>query len=380
MNKFSFAVAAAVLVVAVGGALLLTRPGSNNGSGVGTTPDVSPSPTTSSSPPAAGSVPAELQARWMGGPNDFVDAGAGSSIYFGRDTLELSQSNEGNTQRLTTQTSISNAGLLHLESSGPGPCVAGAGGDYDWSLSPSGRVLRLSPIEDPCTQRSAALDGTWWKMGCTTPDDNCLGLLDAGTYSSQFIAPHVDRGGTWAPVFGGLTYTVPDGWANGSDWPESFEIVPATDLPPIDDADKTGTISVLTQPTAMTQDPPCSDQVEPGVGRTAADLTTWIGTVPGLDTTEPTPITIDGRSGQALDISLDPSWTGLCNPGDPDTTPIVTYLNPGIGIRGVEHARLILLDLGEGDVVAIAVGTPDQAAFDAFIPEAMPVIESLQFE
>ena len=42
--------------------------------------------------------------------------------------------------------------------------------------------------------------------------------------------------------------------------------------------------------------------------------------------------------------------------------------------------RLILLDLGDGDVVAIGAWTRDQAAFDAFIPEAMPVIESFTFE
>ena len=218
-------------------------------------------------------------------------------------------------------------------------------------------------------------------MGCTIADDNCLGLIEAGTYKSQFISPRLDPGATWSPVVGGLTYTVPDGWANASDWPESFELVPATELSPIDDADRTRTIGVFTQPTAMTQDPPCSDQDEPGVGRTADELAGWLGTVPGLATTEPTPITIDGRSGQVLDISLDPSWTGTCGEGDPDTTPIVTYLNPGgVGIRGDERARLILLDLGDGDVVAIAVWTRDQAAFDAFVPEAMRVIESFQFE
>ena len=79
----------------------------------------------------------------------------------------------------------------------------------------------------------------------------------------------------------------------------------------------------------MTQDRPCSDEVEPGVGRTVDDLVAWIPTVPGSNTTEPTSISIGGRSGQALDISIDPSWTGLCEEGDPDTTPIVTYLNPG---------------------------------------------------
>ena len=373
MNKFAYVIAAAALVVAVGGALLLTRPGPDSGSSTVPTPSVSPS--------AGGAIPAELQARFMGGPNDFVVGSAGSSILFDPVGLTLTQANDNSTRKLTAQPSITNAGLIHLESAGtgPGPCEAGAGGDYDWSLSPSGRVFQLTPIEDQCSERASALAGTWWKMGCTI-EENCLGLLDAGTYKSQFIAPHVDPGAEWAPVFGALTYTVPDGWANASDWPESFELVPASELPPIDDADRTGVIDIFTQPTAMKQDRPCSDEVEPGVGRSADELAAWITTVPGLVTTEPTPITIGGHSGQTLDLSIDPSWTGLCSPDDPDTTPIVTYLNPGLAVRGDEHTRLILLDVGGGDVVVIGTWTRDQVAFDSFIPEAMPVIESFQFE
>ena len=42
--------------------------------------------------------------------------------------------------------------------------------------------------------------------------------------------------------------------------------------------------------------------------------------------------------------------------------------------------RLMLLDLGEGDVVAVGVWARDQSTFDAFTPEAMQVIESFQFE
>jgi hypothetical protein len=378
MNKLAYAVVAAALVVAVGGALLLIRPGPEGGSG--TIPTPSASPITSSAPSSPGIIPTELQARWMGGTNDLIQPGAGSSILLDGDSLELSQSAGNNYTNLAAQLSFSNAGLIHLESSGPGPCDPETGGDYDWGLSPSTRVLRLTPIEDRCTQRADALAGTWWRMECPTVEDNCLGPVDAGTYKSQFIAPHVDQGGEWAPVFGALTYTVPDGWANASDWPESFELVPASEMPPIDDADRTGVIDIFTHPTAMTQDRPCSDQVESGVGRTADELATWIGTVPGLVTTEPTPITIDGRSGQQLDISIDPSWTGLCNENDPDKTPIVTYLNPGLAVRGNEMTRLILLDLGEGDTVVIGMWIRDQAAFDSFIPEAMPVIESFQFE
>ena len=258
-------------------------------------------------------------------------------------------------------------------------CTTDDVGVYSWSLSPSGRVLNLTAEQDACTARAGAVAGDWWLMGCTIDNDNCLGLLDAGTYKSQFITPRLESDAAWRPMVGALTYTVPEGWANSSDWPDSFELVPAPELPPVAETDRRRNIGVFRQPSAMTQDRPCSDEVEPGVGRTVDDLVAWLQTVPGLNTTEPTPITIDGHSGQMLDISLDPSWTGTCE-GDPDTSPVVTFLNPGLAVRGDQRARLVLLDLGDGDVVATGVWTRDQETFDAFIPEAMQVVESFQFE
>jgi hypothetical protein len=214
-------------------------------------------------------------------------------------------------------------------------------------------------------------------MGCTIENDNCLGLLDAGTYKSQFITPRLEADATWRPMVGALTYTVPDGWANSSDWPETFELVPASELPPVAETDRRRNIGVFRQPSAMSQDRPCSDEVEPGVGRTIEDLVAWLPTVPGLVTTAPTPITIGGHAGQMLDIGLDPDWTATCEEG---TEPVVTFLNPGIAVGESQRVRLILLDLGDGDVVATGIWTRDQATFDAFIPEAMEVVESFRFE
>jgi hypothetical protein len=127
----------------------------------------------------------------------------------------------------------------------------------------------------------------------------------------------------------------------------------------------------------MTQDKPCSDTVQPGVGRTVDDLVTWLRTVPGLIATAPTAITIDGHPGQWLDLRHNPTWTKTC---EGSTEPLVTFLNPGIAVGADQRVRLILLDLGDGDVVATGIWTVDQATLDAFVPEAMPVIESFKFE
>ncbi len=103
---------------------------------------------------------------------------------------------------------------------------------------------------------------------------------------------------------------------------------------------------------------------------------TWLRQVPGVTTTAPTSITIDGHPGRSLDIRIDPAGKRCKG----ETTPSFSYLGPDIGLLGGERHRLILLDLGDGDVLAIVIRTTDPAAFDAFVVEAMPIVESLRFE
>ena len=265
---------------------------------------------------------------------------------------------------------------LELTASGNG-CNAGDVGTYPWSLSPSwpdaDHHARFRRLCGPLERRTRGL-----VAGGMSQRTAVSAELDAGTYQSQYIVPRLDPGAAWEPDFGGLTYTVPEGWANSDDGPESFELVPASEMPPVAETDRRRNIGVFTQPTAMTQDRPCSDQIEPGVGRTVDDLVAWLGTVPGLITTAPTPITIDGHPGQWLDLRRNPTWTKTCEGSGAET--LVTFLNPGIAVGEDQRVRLILLDLGDGDVVAIGVWTRDQATLDAWIPEAMQVIESFQFE
>lgn len=371
MNRIPLALGAAA-VVAVAGALVFSRSGPGD---VGSTP--SPSPTIAASPSgsatAGGSLPLELRRIWMGGHRGLVLPGAGSLLDF-TTGFHLSQSAANAAQRLESTASPVGDGKLRLESKAVADgCNKGDVGTYSWSLNPSGRILTITEDQDACPTRAGAVVGTWWLRDCPLSDDNCLGAVDAGTYKSQFITPRVDPGGTWNPLFGAVTYTVPDGWANAADWPESFDLAPVSELPP---ADRSRWITLTTQPSAMSQAKPCSDGVQLGVTRTVDALTTWLRTVPGLVTTEPTGIILDGHPAQMLDIRMDPTWTKKCDDG---TGPIVTYMMPGTAVMGTERDRLILVDLGDGDVLQILIWTKDQASFDAFVQEAMPVIQSFRF-
>ena len=382
MNRLPIALGATA-VVAVAGALLLSRAGTSppvgaSASPVGTTASPSTAVLPSGSSGAAGApVSADIQGRWMGDHRAIVEPNAGTTILLDANSITISQANDGPRVLLASAASTIGAGRFQLDSPlAAGGCAGGDSGTYGWTRSSSGRTLTITAERDDCPARSEAVAGTWWLMGCTNPDDFCLGALDAGTYRSQFITPRLDPGATWSADFGAITYTVPDGWANDSDWPDSLGLVPAADLT-LAESSRTRQIGLNTQPMAMAQDQPCSDKVAPGVGRTVDALATWIRSVPGLVTTVPKTITIDGHPGKWLDVRIDPAWTKTC-PGE--TAPIVTYLMPGTAISGTEHERLILLDLGDGDVLLIVVWSRDQATFDPYIAAAMPIIQSFRFE
>jgi hypothetical protein len=383
MNRLPIALGAAAVVV-VASTLVLSRAGAPPSVGASASPITTIAPSASASFPSSSSgsagepVAQELQGRWMGGHRPIVAADAGTTILFGANSIAISQANDGPSVLLTSGASTIGAGRFQLDSPlADGDCAAGASGTYGWTRTPSGRMLTITAEGDECPARSAAVAGQWWLMGCSNPDNFCLGALDAGTYQSQFITPRLDPGATWTANFGALSYQVPDGWANDSDWPDSFNLVPASEMP-LSETSRTRHIGLNTQPTAMAQDQPCSDTVAPGVSRTVDALTTWLRTVPGLVTTTPKAITIDGHPGKWLDVRLDPAWTRNCAPDE--TRPVVAYFNPGIAVGNVERERLILLDLGGGDVIAIVVWTANQATFDTFIAEAMPIVQSFTFE
>lgn len=324
-------------------------------------------------------VPDELRSRWMGGHRDVpgIEPTAGTTIVFSEGAFSLTQSN-GIEDELLRSAATSVGRQLRLESSSDGEgCKEDDVGVYDWSLSSSGRILTMTADEDVCSTRLAAVPGVWWRMGCKDPGgDTCLGDLDPGTYKSQFIGPRVDPGAEWSSDFGALTYTVPDGWANTGDYPRTFSLMLSSDYATVqgDAPGEDASIFLYTQPVAISQELPCADGSEPGVERTVDAEMAWVRQLDGLVTTEPMPIVIDGNPGLMTDLSVDPARVAEC-----DELEYLLAEEP-IAIAHNQRQRLILLDLGEGDVLGIRIFTRDPARFDAFVAEAMSVIESFKFE
>jgi len=382
MNRSFAALAVAVVVVIVGAALLL-RPGI--ASQVATVPSASVAPPGSPAialpapSVALGAVPSQLHGRWMGGNNSFVADGAGSSLNLSADRYVISQSNRGDRVALAGNVGIQ-ADTMRLTTDPSRPdCPAASVGTYAWSLSPSGRILTLTAVQDPCPDREAAIAGTWWQMACKDPGTDCLGALDAGTYESQYIAPFLTSAADWSPKFGAVTYTVPNGWANYSDWPgifglttaDQFAATTATRVDPLRD------VEVMTHAAAESAAPPCSGDRDPSVPVSAAAIAGALHNHPGLIVGQSSPITIDGHPGVSVDLAVDVGKSGCST-----VAGIVEYLiagGIGQGIDMGERQRLILLDLAPGNVLAIRIYIHHGENFDSFAALAMPIIQSMTF-
>jgi hypothetical protein len=322
----------------------------------------------------------------MGSHRQPIGAAAGTSLLIQANGMALSQSNKNDFIFLNADASAAGSGHLRLEQPTvtKGFCLAGDVGDYSWSLSPSGRSLRLESIKDDCHSRAGLLTGTWLQENCNDQEDNCLGDLDAGTYASQFITPQLATGASWQPDYGAITYTVPDGWANSADWPSQFFLVPSGDYAAAPDQSYRG-IYVFTDPAIASQDLACSASDQPGVGRSVGELIASIKKQKSLLAGAPTPIVIDGHQGQSIDLSLSPTWNKGCPDENGVMAPVLREAGNTNGwdwrMTASERWRLILLDLGDSHVVAIIIDdSKDVSSFDDLVTQATPIVESFKFK
>jgi hypothetical protein len=364
--------AAAIAVVAVGVAALVNRP--NPGSVGG-----NPSPSVRSSEGAASPVPAGLIGEWMGAPKDLpgIQDGAGTTLVFMDGEVWLTQSNQVAVHQFTSGTTSAGPNEIEVTSRvAGGGCSPNDSGSYAWSLSPGGRVLTVGGVTDDCTTRATAFEGTWWKMDCPTPDDGCLGDLEAGTYASQYLDPFVAAGDPWALRFGALTYTVPAGWSNKWDWPDHLSLVPQGA------AEDTG-IFVLTDVVVVSQADPCNPVPDPLIGTTADQIADWLESAPGVVVSASERVTIGGLTGRSLEVALDPSWTTACEftSGTPARGLFTNRTDGGFHyvLLPTTLSRFYLLDAGDGRAILINIGAESPEDATAIRPEAEAIVQSFEF-
>jgi hypothetical protein len=370
--------AATVLVVGIGFVTL--------GRGPEPDPGVSPPPSTASEPPASASpglqVSPALRHPYLGPLRtiDGVPQGDVSQIWFTARTFIY---HNGTNELLRSAAGVEGDEIVVRSGSASPGCDEGDEGRYPFSQSPGESILTIESGTDACAERSAAIVGTWQRSQCLNPANWCLGVVEAGTYSSQYFVPAIKFGDTLRADFGALSYTVPDGWANSADWPSVYEIMRASSYAAggsNEGAVAPDVIALLRAPSAARLDGNCPEVVEPGIGTDRTALTAWILGHPGLRVTEQPAVTIDGLEATVLDLAVASDWTEKCDPVNPFIAAPLFVGDYHVAVAKGDRLRVILVDLPAGTTVAITVDPEDPAAFGALIAETLPIVESFDFK
>ena len=231
-----------------------------------------------------------------------------------------------------------------------------AGTDQDQTSAP-----KAATSEQESTSPAPSLEGTPYAS------------LEAGTQSAPSF---------WPP----LTFTAPEGWLTEPGAEGLLALVPDTaeNRERIRSGAYSSTfVNVLPNISAAAED--CGEAAASGVGPAASEIIGALAARPGLSTSGPVAVTIGGLSGQQIDVSLAPDWTGHCSGGGP-FVPLV--YSPGFiwwGAEPGEQFRIIVLDVAGLPsemyaTVMIVIYSADAAAWDDHLSASTALVGSFEFD
>jgi hypothetical protein len=344
------------------------------------TPAVTSSePVATAVPTAPTAVPEALRFRWIGPLRDvpgFSPPTNFSGLKFSAKTTSFYPYTSGDGPDLGSTTSSPSGDQLSFVTVADGAgCDANDAGKYTYALDAAKTHLRLTSVNDDCEARAIAFSGDWTRSTCQESQGWCLGSLGAGEYQSAVFTPFTPAA-NWKYDYGEMSYTVPSGWSNPEDTPSGYRLE--------QEGAHGSAIYVFADMLAHSQAADCRLEPDPAVGTSATELTQWLTELPSIVSTKPEPVTIGGLSGSMLDVSLDPSWTRTCDysEGMP-AAPLFSNADPDHGfdwaVVGAERMRLFVLSLPDDRNLVVDIDSIDEQAWDAFVPQAMPVVESFAF-
>ena len=223
--------------------------------------------------------------------------------------------------------------------------------------SPSAAPTASAPPAVPTAAPTAGARWPTWYPPAAVRDANGAGILSAGSQSTRVFRP-------------AFTYSAADSWVNAYDEPNYFTLFPDT---PANQAEFARSENLgQTIYMGVNQSPwfTCESE-ENNRGLTAAEIVAMARGDDVLAVSEPLDVAIGGLTGKQVDVRRNPDWTGTC-PGD-------SGLPPGLDPKD-ERSRVILLDVPGGGVLVIFVYSVTSAPFETFLAEAMPIVESFQFD
>lgn len=196
---------------------------------------------------------------------------------------------------------------------------------------------------------------TWYPPGAVA-DANGAGILSAGSHTTQAFDP-------------AFTFSVPNGWVNAYDEPGYFELFPDT---PANQAEHARSDALAHHMYMGLHASPwfTCESVEDNQGATAADMLAAASANEVLAVADPIDVAIGGLTGKQFDVKRNPDWTGTC----PEDSQFPAEVDP-------EDARVrtILLDVPGGGVLVIFLESMNPAEHEAFLADAMPIVESFEF-
>ena len=188
------------------------------------------------------------------------------------------------------------------------------------------------------------------------------GILAAGSHTKTSFEPN-------------FTFSVPAGWVNhDSDGVNYYGLFPDT---PANEAEygRSGLIAQSIVLANWNHPPFICTSGDNNQGATAAEMVTIVTASQALATSGLVDVGIGGLTGKQFDVRRSPDWTGTCVQG-PDL--------PAGPDPEDERLRVILLDAPttidrSPGVIVFLVRSMTSADFEAFLAEAMPIIQTFDF-
>ena len=221
------------------------------------------------------------------------------------------------------------------------------------STSNVGGAASPSPSAPAAPSTSPSASAVFPKWYTNSEISAAAGILPAGNATSRAFAPRV-------------TFTVPEGWVNDLDVPIGYGLFPdmkANEAEYAVSGDIAQGIFMVS-----VESPYFFCEAWEKTQGTAAERGAFLEASDAFVVSEPVDVTIGGLPGKQLDVRLDPDRPTATCPGDSPTVDL-----------GDQRTRVTYLDTPSGSI-AIAVSSKYSADHDAFLADAMPIIESFQFD
>jgi hypothetical protein len=222
----------------------------------------------------------------------------------------------------------------------------GSGSNVGGASSPS-----PSAPATPSTSPAAGVAFPEWYE--TSEISAAAGILPAGNATSRIFAPRV-------------TFTVPKGWVNDLDVDIAYNLFPDNTANEAEYALSGETAESIFM--VSVESPYFFCEAWEKTQGTAAERGAFLVASDAFVVSEPVDVSIGGLTGKQLDVRLDPDRPTAVCPGDPSTADL-----------GDQRTRVTYLD-GPSGIIAIGAGSRYSADHDAFLADAMPIIESFQFD